>query len=167
LWLPVKSPWRLVIVKGAHNLRDELKAFLLQYVKNPQHKTALVLDIEKYLPQENFIKGLIPYAQVQRFKEEEHIDVFTLSRQLQARRLPVSLKILAQLLRRGERPEQILGGLRVSLERNALSPHELKRHLRLLLKCDIDIKTGRLKPSFALEKFIITLCGSKHPLGKS
>jgi len=66
---------------------------------------------------------------------------------------------LAQLLKNGERPEMIMGGLRYAWEKSPLSPVDLKLKLKALLDCDIDIKTGRLQPDFALENLIIRLCG--------
>lgn len=69
-----------------------------------------------------------------------------------------ALRILNELLRNGERPERILGGLRYAWEREFTPGVEAKRRLKLLLNCDINIKTGKLKPNFALEKLVISLC---------
>jgi hypothetical protein len=61
-------------------------------------------------------------------------------------------------LQNGERPEMILGGLRSNYERNVFKPLERRKRLKLLLNCDIEIKTGRLKPELALEKLVAGLC---------
>nr|HPL83037.1 hypothetical protein [Candidatus Omnitrophota bacterium] len=63
----------------------------------------------------------------------------------------------------GERPERILGGLRYSLENNVQDVKGLRRRLKLLLNCDIEIKTGKLKPVFALEKLVVNLCALSQP----
>jgi DNA polymerase III delta subunit len=97
------------------------------------------------------------------FKETVKPDTFVLSRSIESRRLDTALKLLDQLLKDGEKPERILGGLRYAWERGIANPVETKRRLKLLLGCDIDIKTGRLKPSFALEKLVVGLCAAGKP----
>jgi len=57
-----------------------------------------------------------------------------------------------------------MGGLRYAWERG-VHPAEAKRRLRLLLECDIDIKAGRIKPEFALERLIVRLCAFRNPAG--
>lgn len=158
LCLPFKSKIRLVVVKGAQDLKEDAKEFLYQYFKKPRPSIILVLDINSYNSKDGFLKNISGYCQVLRFKEETRVDTFSLGRAVELKKCNFSLSILNQLLENGERPERILGGLRYSWERNAMSPIEKKRRLKLLLDCDSDIKTGRLKPDFALEKFIVHLC---------
>lgn len=159
LYLPVKNPKRIVVIKDAQNLREDAKGFILKYV-NGQHKhTILVLDISQRDKSEEFINHIYRYAKIYRFKETKRPDTFTLSRQIALKKPDYALRVLNQLLKYGERPERILGGLRYSLARDTASPLEMKRRLRFLLNCDIDIKTGRLKPVFALERLVINLCG--------
>jgi DNA polymerase III delta subunit len=73
--------------------------------------------------------------------------------------------VLNQLLKKGERPERILGGLRYSWENSIATPLETRRRLKALLNCDIDIKTGRLKADFALERLVVSLCSLAKPSG--
>jgi len=73
--------------------------------------------------------------------------------------------VLNQLLENGEKPEWILSGLRYAWGKNIATPLEKKRRLKFLLDCDMDIKTGKLKPVFVLEKLIIKLCAPVKPLG--
>lgn len=163
LYLPVKNPGRIVVIKDAQNLRDDAREFILKYVKEPHKQTILVLDINQRDKSEEFINHIYRYAKIYRFKETKLPDTFTLSRQIALKKPDYALRVLNQLLKHGERPERILGGLRYVWERDTASPLEMKRRLRLLLNCDIDIKTGKLRPAFALEKLVINLCG----LGKS
>lgn len=162
-YLPVKNPKRIVIVKDAQNLREDAKDFILNYVKEPHKQIVLVLDISQRDSLEEFISHADRYAKTYYFKETKRPDTFTLNRQIALKRPDYALRVLNQLLKAGERPERILGGLRYSLERETAPPLEMKRKLRFLLNCDIDIKTGKIKPVFALERLIIKLCG----LGKS
>lgn len=165
IYLPVKSPHRLLVIKDAQNLKEEAQDFILEYVQRPSEQIVLVLDVSQPQKSQGFIRQLNRHAKVIRFKETRPPDTFTLSRSIELRKPDAALRLLNQLLKNGERPERILGGLRYAWEKDTAHPAEMKRKLHLLLLCDIDIKTGRLKPPFALEKLVIGLCGSGKPLG--
>ena len=158
VYLPVKSPKRILVIKDAQHLKDDSREFILKYVKAPYRHIILVLDAGKQDKKDEFISSVYRYAKTFRFREAEHPDTFTLSRQIELKRPDYALRVLNQLLKDGERPERILGGLRYSLERSTPSHLETAKKIRLLLNCDIEIKTGRLKPAFALEKLVIGLC---------
>ena len=152
-----------MVIKDAQNLRDDTREFIFKYVKEPHKQIILVLDIDERDKSEEFINRVYRYAKVYTFKETKQPDTFTLSRQIALKKPEFALRILNRLLKHGEKPERILGGLRYSLERDTAPSLEMKRKLKLLLNCDIDIKTGKLKPIFALEKLVINLCGlRKH-----
>lgn len=158
LCLPVKAKKRIILIKDSQNLTEEIKEFLLGYVKKPQAGVLLILDIEKSLPRDRFVKGVMPYVETCRFKDPLHLDTFVLSRSIDSKKISHALWVLNQLLRNGEKPERILGGLRYSWENNIARPVETRKKIRLLLHCDIDIKTGKLKPNFALERLVVSLC---------
>ncbi len=165
LCLPLKSKKRIIVIKGGQGLKDDVKDFLLKYALKPKNQVVLVLDIDAYSPRDEFIKQISRNAQVCRFKEDIHLDTFALSRAIDARKSNYALGVLNQLLRNGEKPERILGGLRYSWENSHTDISQLKRKIRLLLACDIDVKTGRLRPDFALEKLVINLCCLVKPSG--
>ncbi|MBU2221633.1 MAG: hypothetical protein KJ722_03350, partial [Candidatus Omnitrophica bacterium] len=48
---------------------------------------------------------------------------------------------------------------RAAWQRQIQRPQEIRKRLKLLLNCDIEIKTGKAKPGLALERFIVSLCG--------
>ena len=164
LLLPVNNPKRMIVIKDAQLLKDECRRFIIDYAKDPDNRLDLVLDVDKYELRDGFINELSRYAKTVRFREEPKVDAFVLSRAIEMKKPDQALRLLAQLLRDGERPERILGGLRFAWERSVNYPQEAKRRLKLLLACDIDIKTGKLKPDFALEKLVIGLCGAGKPL---
>lgn len=165
LSLPVKSAKRIIVIRQAQELSDEAKEFLLKSAEKQLRGLTLVLDLEYSDRHDNFVSRIQRYAKVFRFRETIPLDTFSLSRQINLKRPDYALRVLNQLLNDGERPERILGGLRYTCEKDPASPMEKKRRLKLLLNCDIDIKTGRLKPDFALEKLVICLCGFGKPLG--
>ena len=165
LALPLKAKKRIIIIKDSQNLKEESKEFILAYVKKPQDKIILILEINKFFPQDQFRRQLERYAQVYRFKESLHLDTFVLIRSIDSRKTSYALWVLNQLLKKGERPERILGGLRYSWENSIATPLETRRRLKALLNCDIDIKTGRLKADFAFERLVVSLCSLAKPSG--
>ncbi|MDO8489433.1 MAG: hypothetical protein Q7S42_04915 [Candidatus Omnitrophota bacterium] len=159
LAIPLKSAKRIIVIKEAHSLDKESCDFLLAYSKKPHKQLVLVFDFQQYDYKDEFIKGISMRASVMRFKETVNPDTFVLNKQIELRRTDFALRILDQLLKNGEVPERILGGLRYAWEKQDMAALGTKRKLKLLLNCDIEIKTGRLKPAFALEKLVVSLCG--------
>lgn len=164
LCLPVDSPKRLIVVKGAENLKEDIKEFILRYLEKPYQQVILILDAGRYEKRDKFFNQVSNYAKVIRFKEVQQADVFGLSRQIELRNTGGALRLLAQLLEEGERPERILGGLRYAWERDIAYSRTARKRMRLLLNCDVDIKTGRLRASFALEKLVMSLSVFVEPL---
>jgi hypothetical protein len=161
LCLPAKARKRIIIIHNTQNLSADIKKFISGYVRKPQAHVILVLDMDKAEPRDEFVNSIAGYA-ASYIKQEARLDTFSLYRQIELKKPGSSLKILRQLLDRGERPEQILGGLRYAWENRSFDPLERRKKLRLLLVCDIDIKTGRLRPDFALEKLVVNLCCLKN-----
>lgn len=158
LGIPVKSPKRVLVIKNSGELRKEVEDFIIGWSKEQRQNIILVLDIDQQGKKDHFIRNIDKYAKVVHFKEAVPLNTFNLSRQIEERRADNALRILSQLIKDGERPERILGGLRYSLENNMKNAIGLRRRIRLLLNCDIEIKTGKLKPVFALEKLVVNLC---------
>ena len=157
LSFPANSDRRLIIIKDAQDLKPEIKEFLGKYIKNPYPWIILVLDItERYNPRDDFIKKNLRSLKIFRFKEDTSANTFDLARNIEQKEVLLSLEILNHLLKNGEKPERILGGMRYALEYSGSS--DLRKKLKLLLDCDINIKTGRLKPDIALEKLVVNLC---------
>jgi len=159
LAIPLKSLKRILVIKDAHSLNAESRDFLVTYVQKPHKQLILVLDFPRYDYKDEFIKSISGQAKIMRFQETVNPDAFALSRQIELKKADLALRLLSQLLKNGEAPERILGSLRFAWERQNMQTRQAKKKLKLLLTCDIEIKTGRLKPAFALEKLIISLCG--------
>jgi len=159
LAIPLKSAKRIIVIKDGDFLDEPSRDFLLSYAKKPNKQLVLVLTLEHYDYKDGFIKSISPFARIMRFKETVNPDTFSLNRQIELRKTDYALRLLSQLLRNGEAPERILGGLRYAWEKQGIQGQEARRKLKLLLGCDVEIKTGKLKPAFALEKLVVGLCG--------
>jgi DNA polymerase III delta subunit len=164
LCLPVEAKQRIILLKGCSNLKKDTKDFLSFYVKKAIPAITLVLDFDQPDSTDTLITTLKKYSRVFKFSEKIPVTTFTLSRQIDSKKAHSALSALNQLLLNGEKPERIMGGLRYVWERERNAELKKKR-LGLLLECDKYIKTGKLRPDFALEKLIIELCSFREPFG--
>jgi len=158
LSIPLKSVKRIMVIKDAHLLDEESRNFLLAFFKKPQKELVLVLDFAQYDSRDELIKNISAGGQILRFKETVNPDTFALNRQIQLKKTDSALRLLNQLLENGEAPERILGGLRYAWEKQDAASLNARKKLKLLVSADLEIKTGRLKPAFALEKLVVNLC---------
>ncbi|MFH0918405.1 MAG: hypothetical protein V1830_04660 [Candidatus Omnitrophota bacterium] len=159
LSIPLKSAKRIMVIKDAQLLGQESRDFLLAFSKKPFPQLVLVLDFAQSDGKDNFIKDISPHARTLRFKEIVNPNTFDLNRQIELRKADSALRLLNQLLKNGEAPERILGGLRYYWENQDIHSLGARRQLKLLLRADLEMKTGRLKPAMALEKLVVSLCG--------
>ena len=158
LRLPFKAKKRLVVVRESQRLKEEIKKFLLSYAQKPFPHVVLILDSQRYNFKDEFTKRMSRTSRMLRFRESPEPDTFALSRAIESKRILQCLDILRQILERGGKPEQIMGGLRYVWDQDIRRPKETRKRLRLLLDCDIAIKTGRLKAQMALERLLTQLC---------
>ena len=165
LFMPTGDAARIVVVRNLQDAEPTVKEFLSSYVKNPSSGIILVLDVDKFDRKNTFIEGVGPYAEIRRFRVDVQASTFTLSRLIEAKRTAKGLEVLHELLDSGEKPERIMGGLRASWTRYPADPLSLNKKLKILLRCDLDIKTGKIKPVFALERLIVNLCGFRNFTG--
>jgi DNA polymerase III delta subunit len=165
LFMPTGDASRIVVVRNLQDADPEVKEFILNYVKDPSAGIILVLDVDKVDRKNAFIEGVSHHAEIRNFRVESQASTFTLSRLIEARKPAEGLQVLHELLDNGEKPERIMGGLRASWTRYPADPLNLNKKLKILLQCDLDIKTGRIKPVFALERLIVNLCGFRNFTG--
>lgn len=158
LCLPVQSSRRLVVIKQAQQLKEDTKEYILSYAKSPLATVTLVVDMEHREAKDSFFDALSRVASIVHFKETRKIDTFDLSRLVEQGKAGEALKILHDLFTSGEKPERILGGLRYACAKHTVNRRELSQKLKLLVECDTDVKTGRMKPEIALEKLVVRLC---------
>jgi len=167
LLLPLAAKKRVIIIRQANLLKPQIKEFILKNIKILSSRVVLILDLESLPRQNDSLMRIARAAEVVQSGLRQSLDTFTLSRQIELRRVDQALRILGQLLKQGERAQRIMGGLRYSWEKNAFSPLRIRKKLGLLLACDLEIKRGRLKADLALEKLIISLCALGEPPRKA
>jgi DNA polymerase III delta subunit len=165
LFIPTGPSARIVVVRNLQDAKLEVKNFILEYVKKPSSGIVLVLDVDKFERKSAFIEGVSRYAETRHFLEAPQASTFALGRLIDADKTEEALKVLHRLLDDGEKPERIMGGLRASWTKYPADPLNLRKKLKILLQCDLDIKTGKIKPVFALERLIVNLSGFRNFTG--
>jgi DNA polymerase III delta subunit len=160
---PAAAQSRMIIIRQAGLLKDDIKDFIASYLAKPYPSVTLILDTDRYNPKDIFIQKISRFMKVYRSRDTIHADSFVLHRQIELKRADSALKLLRQLLEEGQKPEMILGGLRYCWSREVIPQALKKRKLKALLNCDIEIKTGRLRADFALEKLVLKLCSPGKP----
>jgi DNA polymerase III delta subunit len=169
LLLPIKAKQRLILIRDAPGLSPNIKQYLLTWLSKPFPHVSLILDARHIDQRDKFFNQISRLCKLVNFRQSSQINAFTLARQImytpagvrsagKEKRIKPAMRLLRQLLLQGERPEKILGALRYQLHKERLNFTERKKKLAFLLNCDIDIKTGKLKPEFALERLLIRLC---------
>lgn len=158
LCLPVGNPVRLIELASADQAKKELKEFLVSYAGKPYRHVVLVIDSDQVDRKDPFLTALMRKAQVVKFKESKEADTFVLGRNIEWGKTAEALVTLRALLKAGERPERIIGGLRYAWDRGQATP-ETARRIKLLLTTDAAIKTGKMKPDLALEALVVSLSG--------
>jgi len=166
--LPLESPQRIVVIKDVFKLKDELKDYLAAQIEKLPEDLILILESAVIPKTESaFVNKISRYGKVIPFKAKEKIDAFGLARAIERKDASFALNLLVDLFRNGEKPEMILGALRhrfvksdyFSAAQNSLKLKEKKEKVGLLMEADLNLKTGKVKPEFALEILVVKLCG--------
>lgn len=155
--LPVSCKKRLLVIKNISQLKESIRDEFLSLVKNVQSDLDIVLDAVKISRDDTFLNRVAMVAKSVGCQPRNNLDAFALADAIGRKQTEAALNILSDLFKRGEKPEKILGGLRYRLTRNAFNQNDRITKVGLLLDADLKIKTGRLKPEFALEALIIRL----------
>ncbi|MBL7130099.1 MAG: hypothetical protein ISS45_01620 [Candidatus Omnitrophica bacterium] len=156
--LPTTPQKRLILIRRIETLSLDLKRYLISYLKKPSPYLVLVLETRRIPKKDDFFFKIQSWAKIITFHQSPNLDAFLLGRLVTQKNLPASLRLLRQLLLRGEKPEKILGALRYQIKKQPIPVTELRRKIAHLTRCDFDIKRSRLKPGFALERLLIKLC---------
>jgi DNA polymerase III delta subunit len=162
LYLAASSGSRMIVIKQASALKKDIKDYLEKYAQAPDPSVILVLEMEGFDRNDRFTLAIAANATTRQFRQEIHNSVFALADEIRSGKTAGSLMMLNQLLKKGQKPELILGALRSGLSRNTVDIAYMRRLNKMLLECDMAIKTSSLKPSFALERLVVRLCGFKH-----
>ncbi len=158
--LPVVSKKRVVVIKDAHKLSPYNKGLIEEFTSDAPDYLILILDSEIWEAKDSFVKKISPFAKVTAFEQRPELNVFALTNTIAMRNSMESLKILTQLLVKGDHPLQIMGGLvwYWGKSKDRMPSERFKKGLLALEETDLNIKRSRLKGEYALEVLIVKLC---------
>ena len=166
--LPVESPQRIMMIKDVFGLQDELKDYFTAQIEKLPKDLIIILEAAVIPKEESaFFNKISKYGKVIPFKTKERINAFGLARAIERKDADSALNMLVDLFRSGEKRERILGALRYQFVKSdsfsaapdSLKLKEKKEKVSLLLETDLNLKTGKVKPEFALETLVVKLCG--------
>ena len=159
LALPAIASKRLVVIRESQRLTAHHHDLLLKFIQNKSVQADIVLESSDCEMLEKLPAELKSAAKVAVWGEEEHWDVFALSRAISRGESVEALKIMEALIAQGQHPLQILGGMLWSWSKNrATLPKDIyKKGLRAFQEADVNIKRSRLEPQQALEILVVKL----------
>ncbi len=159
LLVPAVSKQRLIVIRDCHQMNEDNKTFLVDFVSHRPDEVVLILESRELTSQDSFVKRLKSFAKISESFIEEKTNVFSMTRALSERRLSEALKILSELLMEGVHPLQIMGGVVWfwGKTRSQLSFYQFENGLKVLEEADLNMKRSRLKPDYTLEVLITKL----------
>ncbi|MDP2653695.1 MAG: hypothetical protein Q8Q08_06650 [Candidatus Omnitrophota bacterium] len=159
--LPAIARKRLVLLKECHRLTEDNQAILASFAAASHEHLVLILESSRLEPGSPFVQRLKPYAKIIATQTAPEINVFTVTKAMEAGQPAQALKLLFEIMERGEKPVQILGGLVwFWSKKRALVPADVYQEgLRVLQETDLNVKRTRLRPEFALEEAVVKLGG--------
>ncbi|MCK5082039.1 MAG: hypothetical protein KAR31_03950 [Candidatus Omnitrophica bacterium] len=158
--LPAVAKKRLILIRNFEKLSEHNKEIVLDFIQVKNEPAVLILDSDELTFKGEFFRDITSAAKVIRFRQRgKKSDIWGVTRAIEARNPGEALKILNILLKDGDSPLKIMGGLVWfwgSL-RNRVSVDGFKKGLLVLQEADLNIKRSRLRPEHAVEIVVTKL----------
>lgn len=156
--LPVMSQTRVVLIRQADHLTSKHKEIILKAEKVSGKALLLVLEAESVDERGTWIKNE-KSIQVFSFKPQARHNVFDLMREVTAGRQVRALELLDELLKNGEIPTMIVGGMVWSWkkERSKMPSTRFLQGLLAFQQADFRMKRSQLRPEYTLEMLVVKL----------
>ena len=154
LALPAVAKRRLILIRTAEKLSAHNQEIISDFIRSGDEHAALILDSDESALKGGFARDVMSVAEVTRFgRREKKNDIWGVTGAIEARDPGEALKILNTLLKDGDSPLRIMGGLVWfwGSMRNRVSADGFKKGLLVLQEADLNIKRSRLKPEYAVE----------------
>ena len=154
LALPAVAKRRLILIRTAEKLSAHNQEIISDFIRSGDEHAVLILDSDESALKGGFARDVMAVAEVTRFgRRGKKNDIWGVTGAIEACDPGEALKILDTLLKDGDSPLRIMGGLVWfwgSL-RNRVSADGFKKGLLVLQEADLNIKRSRLKPEYAVE----------------
>ncbi len=158
LRLPQGSTKRVILIKNVERLRKDIEDCIKSYLKNPFKHLVLILESRNGLKWDS-INSLRDFKAIN-FKKSRVSNGLDLNKAIANRRPDLAVKILSDLIKDGQKPHFILGGILGYIRKrlDSLGKKRASIALNCILRTDLEIKTGKLQPEYAIEKLLVQLC---------
>lgn len=157
--IPVRAKNRILVIKDMLKLKSALQEYCVTQLKAQAEKNTIIFDVGRMPEERNiFLNQMLKIAEAVHFKTAGSVNAFSLARAIEKKNADSALVLLADLFKAGEKAERILGGLRYQLIKQSGTLEDKRKKVNLLLETDVNFKTGKLKPEFALEMLVVKLC---------
>ncbi|HOD11944.1 MAG TPA: hypothetical protein PKO44_02460 [Candidatus Omnitrophota bacterium] len=156
--LPVVSKSRVVLIRQANELTAKHKELILKADKAFPQGLILILDADAMDEKSSwFQKG--NGVQLLSFKPRTQHNVFDLMREVVAGRQARALELLDELLKNGEMPTMIIGGMVWSWkkERSKMPLQKFLQGLLAFQQADFRVKRSQMRPEYTLEMLVVKL----------
>ncbi len=159
--LPVVSSKRLIIVKTFQKADDQLKDLILDFLKRKEDRIDVILDADSDLSDKAFVAEIVSFGQVVQFKKATAPKrLFDMTNAMEAKKHEEALKNLLLLLKDGNHPLQVMGGLIWFWGKNKgrVTKQNFIKGLQFIQEADLNIKRSKIEPQYALEVLVLKLC---------
>jgi DNA polymerase III delta subunit len=158
--LPAVAKKRLILIRTFEKLSPHNKDIILDFIQKENPHAVLIMDSDDLSFKSAFFRDLSASAKVIRFGQSgKKSDLWGVTRAIERRNPSEALRILNTLLRDGDSPLKIMGGLVWfwGSIRNRVSAEGFKKGLLVLQEADLNIKRSRLRPDHAVEMVVTKL----------
>jgi len=158
--LPAVGKARVVVVHQADELNAGQKAMIVDVERQSQGKLIVILTADAIDKKDALFIKFSKVIKAFSFSPRVRQSVFDLMRAVSVNRKADALTILDELLRNGDYPLQILGGMfwKWKNDKKQVSAAKFRNGLLAFEQADFNIKRSQLKPEHALEVLVIKLC---------
>ncbi len=158
--LPAVSRHRLLVIQDISRLKKDCRSMLIDFFKRPCSPTIIVCKDGGLKPSDALVQALKPFVDIEMFNPGRDYNVFDLTRLIERRQTAKVLAMLDELLKNGEPPLKMMGGLLWfwKKNKNCFSQKVYIGGLEALREADIRIKRSQMKADQVMEILVVKLC---------
>ena len=157
LALPMISNKRLLLIRQAHQLKNDAIKILDAFLQEPGEHCDVILETTAALKAD--FSNIVARAQVFNLGVAQESNIFDMTKLMTAKKTTDALKMLNEFFDQGMYPLQMMGALvwYWGKQGRALGAQKFQRGLKALEEADLNIKRSRLMPEYAMEKLVVEL----------
>jgi len=158
--LPAAGKARVVLIHQADELNAGQKAMIVEMEKGSKGGLVVILTAEDLDKKDALFTKYTSSIKASFFGAKARVSVFDLMRAVSLSRKAEALMILDDLLKNGDHPLQIFGGMfwKWKNDKKLFSRVKFNQGLLAFQQADFNIKRSQLKPEQALEVLVVKLC---------